>query len=170
MKSVFPDKEVFNNYDLNLNTDNNTVLEFILKQYPEYIFCIETKLKNRIVKPEKDIIISENRTREYCTIVIESASSGNIDIELLVNKFPYMVVTNKMIKSLNSELVLEYKNELYNQISREMAISLLEMSMFGIVDESIFSIVNDNKSIEDMEYVNPKITEEETEEEDDELE
>lgn len=170
MKSVFPDKEVFNNYDLNLNSENNTVLEFILKQYPEYIFCVETKLKNRIVKPEKDIIISENRTKEYCTIIIDSASNGNIDIDLLVEKFPYMTVTNKMIKSLNSELVLEYKNELYKQISKEMAISLLEISMFGIVDENIFNIVNDKKTIEDMEYVNPKVIKEDDEEEDDELE
>ena len=170
MKSVFPDKEVFNNYDLNLNSENNTVLEFILKQYPEYIFCVETKLKNRIVKPEKDIIISENRTKEYCTIIIDSACNGNIDIDLLVEKFPYMTVTNKMIKSLNSELVLEYKNELYKQISKEMAISLLEISMFGIVDENIFNIVNDKKTIEDMEYVNPKVIKEDDEEEDDELE
>ena len=170
MKSVFPDKEVFNNYDLNLNSENNTVLEFILKQYPEYIFCIETKLKNRVVKPEKDIIISESRTKEYCTIIIDSASNGNIDIDLLVEKFPYMTVTNKMIKSLNSELVLEYKNELYKQISKKMAISLLEISMFGIVDENIFTIVNDKKTIEDMEYVNPKVIKEDDEEEDDELE
>ena len=143
MKSVFPDKEVFNNYDLNLNPKSNTILEFVLKQYPEYIFSIETKLKNRVVKNERDQIVKENKTKEYCTSIIDSASNGNIDIVYLTENFPYMEVTNKMIKSLNSELVLEYKNELYKQIPRDMAIALLEMSVFGIVDKSIFTIVTE---------------------------
>lgn len=151
MKSVFPDKEVFNNYELNLNSDN-TILEFVLKQYPEYIFSIEAKLKNRIVKKERDLIVKENRIREYCTTIINSASNGNIDTEYLYENFPYMEITNKMIKSLNSELVLEYKNELYKQIPKEMAIALLEMSMFGIIDTTIFTIINDKDTIENMDY------------------
>lgn len=171
MKSVFPDKEVFNNYTLNTITNDNTSLEFTLTQYPNYIFSIDAKLKNRIVKVEREQIVKENRIKEYCTIIVDSASKGNIDIEKLTTEFPYMEVTNKMIKGLNSEIVLEYKNPLYDQITRDMAISLLEMSMFGIVDESIFTIISDKKELISIDYLTQKEQEEnEEKEENDELE
>lgn len=141
MKSVFPDKDIFANYDLDIKKHT---LEFMLEKYPSFVFGIDVGLVNKLDNQEYKYLVKNNLIGEFFTRMYYAIKEDTFDYNKLVEEYPNLVKTITMFKDLKKDFIKEYSHPNYKNISEDMAISLLVLAVTGEVNLNIFNRVEDD--------------------------